>query len=236
LADINTSRKEEFIRTARHVVLGRTVKGVAHEVNNCNAVILSNVEYLIGLLEEEHFSQDIIDSLKAIEQYCDQSGRMIRGILDFSREDVLFHEVNINAVIESVLLIVEKPLEKQGIALIKNFDQSIPEINANFSRLQQVFLNLIMNSRDAMAKGGCLKISTETDGNFIEAVFEDSGTGIPDDKIKHVFESCFTTKINGNGLGLKICREIVKAHSGEIELTNKPENGVKVILKFPVKR
>ncbi len=231
--------REKRIQSGKMTALGKTVRGVAHEVNNLIAVISANGEYLLELVKKEKFSSDVVDSLKAIQEYSTQAGKITQGILDFSREETEPQGVNINKLIETTLSFMEKQLEKENIELITNFSLSIPEIIGNRSQLQQVFLNLILNAINAMPKGGSLTITTRAKREkFIEAIFEDTGWGIRKDKMKKIFSPNFTTKERGegSGLGLPICYEIVNRHFGEIEVKSKKVKGTAISLRFPIKQ
>ena len=231
--------REKLIQSGKMTALGKTVRGVAHEVNNLIAVISANGEYLLGLVKKEKFSPDVVDSLEAIQEYSTRAGKITQGLLNFSREETEPQRANINNLIETTLSFMEKQLEKENIKLITNFALSVPEIIGNRSQLQQVFLNLILNAIDAMPKGGCLTIATGAKGEkFIEVTFEDTGYGIPKDKIKRIFSPNFTTKERGegSGLGLPICYEIVNRHFGEIKVKSRKIKGTAISLRFPIKQ
>jgi len=236
-SDVKT--REDLIQSAKMSTLGRTVVEVTHEVNNSIAVISANVEYLMSLAEKEKFSPDVVDSLRAVWEYSNQAGKITQGLMDFSREEAEPQRVDINKAIETTLTFVERPLQKKNINLIRNLDHSIPEIICNRGQLQQVFLNLILNSRDAMPGGGCLRITTRVKGKrFVEITFEDTGCGIPQDKIRRIFGPNATTnkqRRQGSGLGLAICSEIVKMHFGKIEIKSQIGKGVTSSIKLPVK-
>jgi len=234
--DVKT--REDLIQLAKMSALGRTIVEVTHEVNNSIAVISANVEYLMGLAEKEKFSPDAVDCLRAVWEYSGQAGKITQGLLDFSRGNAEPQRVNINKAIETTLTFVERPLRKKNVNLITSLDHSIPEIICNRGQLQQVFLNLILNARDAMPGGGCLRIATRVKGKrFIEVTFEDTGCGIPDDKTRRRFGPNVTTeqRDRGSGLGLSISSEIVKMYFGKIEIKSQIGKGTTSLIRLPVK-
>jgi len=229
--------REELIQSGKLAALGRTVRGVTHEVNNSIAVIMANVEYLLGLVKKEKFSPDLLDSLNAIQEYSESAGRITQGLLDFSREETETQKVDINKAIGITLAFMEKQLEKENIKIIRNFDSSIPEIICNRSQIQQVFLNIILNAKDAMPEGGSLTIIARVEAKkYVKIIFKDTGCGIPEEQISRIFNPNFTTKVGdrGDGLGLTICHEIVEKYGGKIGVKSTLGKGTTLVIKLPI--
>ena len=229
--------KEEIIQSGKLASLGTAVRGVTHEINNSISIIMANVEYLLEFAKKRKFSQDIVDSLNAIQEYSESAGRITQGLLDFSREETETRKVDINKAIETTLTFMEKQLGKENIKVVRKFDSSIPEIICNRSQIQQGFLNIILNAKDAMPEGGVLTIVTRVEGGeFVKIIFKDTGCGIPDEQVSRIFNPDFTTKVGnrGNGLGLAICHKIIEKYGGKIEVKSTLGKGATLIIKLPI--
>jgi signal transduction histidine kinase len=148
--------------------------------------------------------------------------------------------VDLNGIIAHTLSLVRHELGKKHITLVRELADDLPETKLDENKTQQVVLNICMNSIHAMPGGGQLRVKTRRDlspaGQTLVVIeVEDTGPGIPADKLAKVFDPFFSTKSfgKGHGLGLSIAKQIVELHRGTIELRNRPEGGVKVTMAFP---
>lgn len=116
----------------------------------------------------------------------------------------------------------------------KNIPETIPKVMVNGDQLEQVFINIVLNSGDAMADGGCLEVNVKPDGKFLEVDFKDSGPGIPPDRVERIFEPFYTTKENGTGLGLSVSYSIVRSFGGSIVVSSKPGEGSTFTVRLPI--
>ncbi|MCK9594477.1 MAG: ATP-binding protein [Candidatus Omnitrophica bacterium] len=245
--------QSRFIQAAKMQVVGGLASGVAHEVKNPLAIISQGVEYLTKKVPLD--DENISFALKSMTDAVMRANDIITGLLDFaslSKLDVSPHDLR--TVLGNSLLLVKHQFVKNHIQLNEDIAQGIPPINIDKNRIEQVFLNLFMNSADAMPSGGTLTISMRIEkapamtggaGRRKEDIFkpgekivlvevEDTGIGIPQEIIDKVFDPFFTTKRGkgGTGLGLSIVKNIMEMHRGRIDITNKKEGGIKAMLMF----
>jgi signal transduction histidine kinase len=174
--------------------------------------------------------------------------RIVRDMLDFARMQPSRRiEVEIEPILDAVLDLVEERAATQAVTIAKSIDDSPPRVRADSDQLQQVFLNLTMNALDAMPSGGTLTVrlhaslhaNPERGGAARECVivaFEDTGTGIRDDAMRHVFDPFFTTKETGRGtgLGLAVSYGIIEEHGGWFELHSAPGKGTRIAVCLPL--
>ena len=238
--------RDQLMQSDRFAILGQIAAGVAHEINNPLNGILTYIKLLSRELEKETPSaQKSNRYLSIIERETINMGRIVKNLLDFSRQtepEVL--SLNINEVIEQSLLLLRDQLKIGNIEVKKESKLRIPEIMGDFGQLQQVFVNIILNSIQAMPRGGKIKIKTATEGGqrcFVRASVSDTGCGIPKENFPKLFEPLFTTKGGkeglglGLGLGLPIVQRIVKDHHGSIDVKSTVGKGTTVSIKFPAK-
>lgn len=230
--------QEQLINAEKLASLGRMAAGVAHELNSPLTGIVTFAYLMIKRMPKEN-TQDIED-LKVIIDQAERCSRIVRGLLGFSRKTASEKaRVNINLLVENTLSMVRNQAKFHNIAFDVDLDKSVPEVTADPNQIQQVFLNLLINSADAMEENGTVKIAsrpTEEDGNkFIELEFADTGPGIPEDITGRIFEPFFTTKPagKGTGLGLSVSYGIIKKHGGQIFLKSGTGGGANFIIRLP---
>src|SRR4030066_1539833 len=222
------SASGQLTQCAKLAAVGELAAGVAHELNQPLMVIRGHAQ---ELLEEDSVPENIIKDLRLIEK---QTGRMMR-IIDhlraFARQSTgAFEQVNLNDVIDDSFTLITQQLKNHNIKIIKELDYAIPRIWGDQNKLEQVFLNLMTNSKDAMEDMGHGILTVKTQPVFnktlnenrkitgVQALFSDTGTGIANDIIDKVFDPFFTTKEvgKGTGLGLSISYSILGDHGGSI--------------------
>jgi PAS domain S-box-containing protein len=209
--------------------------GVAHEINNPLSSIMSNVQNLI----EEEKNEDKKVSLKWIEQETRRIARTVRELLNFaSPETRSVESSDINEIIKRVIELIRYSIKREkDITIETSFDMNIPQAIIKEDELQQIMINLITNSIQAIAKSGKIVVSTclQSDDHLVQITVEDNGTGIKKEHLPHIFDPFFTTKPNweGTGLGLSIVYGIVKKYNGTIEVESEAGVGTKVIIKLP---
>jgi two-component system NtrC family sensor kinase len=135
---------------------------------------------------------------------------------------------NVRRALDSALAILRDGFERRGIGLDIRLDDGLPNIEAGQGDLEQLFLNLATNARDAMPTGGALSIHAEIEGDHLSIVVRDTGSGIPREHLARIQEPFFTTKKDGNGLGLSICRSIVWNAGGQMRFQSEPGRGTEV--------
>jgi two-component system NtrC family sensor kinase len=138
-------------------------------------------------------------------------------------------------VIDAALRLASFDASFQRLQITTAFGRDLPQVLADRDQLQQLFLNVLLNARDAMPDGGELKVATSADESYVRISIDDTGSGITPDDLKHVFDPFFTTKPSGRGtgLGLAVCYGIITAHGGKMEITNLDNTGTQVHIAVP---
>lgn len=235
-SDIDSLKRmnEQLMRTDRLAAMGTLAAGVAHEVNNPLAAISS----LIQMMRSNDVSDDDTkEKLDLISTQISRITRVTKDLTDFARSrPAAKTAVDINAVIMSSLRLASFDESFQKLKITTKLDEHLPDIFADGDQLQQVFLNLFLNARDAMPFGGEIIINSTLDGNDVLILISDNGTGIDNDIVKQAFDPFFTTKPagKGTGLGLAVCYGIITAHGGRIEIVSNEGVGTTFIVSLPL--
>ena len=161
------------------------------------------------------------------------SRRIFSGMLSFAR-GVTSAGANIKQAIENSRIILKESFQRRGIKVDVEIDAGLPSIPGSQADLEQLFLNLATNARDAMPTGGVLSMRTEVEGDHIAILIRDTGCGIPTEFMSRIQEPFFTTKKNGNGLGLSICRSIVWNAGGQMDIKSQLGAGTQIRVLLPI--
>jgi two-component system cell cycle sensor histidine kinase/response regulator CckA len=244
-----TERKRmetKLLEADRLTALGVLSAGVAHEINNPLAYVLLNLEYLKRELPKAAGDPARIDGLMLrVQDAChgaDRVASIVRDLRTFARgEETARQPVGLEGVIEAAVNIAYPELRLR--ARLERRYQTVPAVDGNASRLEQVFLNLLLNATQAFADDSdatqnLIRISLHAEEDYVVAEVADNGPGIPADLLGRVFDPFFTTKPVGvgTGLGLPICRGIVQTHGGEITLDSKPGAGAQFTVRLPASK
>jgi signal transduction histidine kinase len=239
-ADIERLRElnEQLIRTEKLAAAGTLAAGVAHEVNNPLASISSLIQMLQARPLNADNATEHAEMLRLISEQIARITRVLRDMMEFARaRPPLRAPLDINEIIEASIRLASFDKNFQKLDLNVALDHSAPRVFADADQLQQVFLNLLLNARDAMPDGGELHVRTHYDALNAEMTIEvaDTGTGIAPEHRAHVFDPFFTTKPagTGTGLGLAVCYGIITAHGGRIELSANNGRGTRVRVMLP---
>ena len=233
LKELEELKKDQnlVVQSEKLASLAKLISNLAHEINNSLMVISGSAE--LSLMNE--LEKGIEKNLKKISEQCNRIKDMIRKLLIFSNPAKgQMNAADINEVIDSALKSAENDVTSKNIQITRNLASSLPQIEINEKQIRDVFINLIQNSTEAMAEGGCLTISTSVEDNHIRIEFKDTGCGIPQEDIKKVFEPFFTTKDKGAGLGLSVCYGIVKVHEGQLRYESISGQGTTATLILPI--
>jgi PAS domain S-box-containing protein len=228
--------EEQMSQTEKLTSLGLLAAGVAHEVNTPLAVISNYIQMLAKQMPDGDPRQSIIE--KIVKQTF-RASEIVNNLLNFSRtgagEAV---DIDVNRVVEETLSLVSHPLKTSQIQVVKHLGETLPAVRGSANKLQQVFLNLFLNARDAMPGGGLLEVRTVAHNGSVEIEVVDTGAGIPREHIHRIFDPFFTTKANGRGtgLGLSVSYGIIKEHSGKIDVRSTPGKGTSFHVEFPAVR
>jgi PAS domain S-box-containing protein len=220
--------------------IGLLAAGVAHEINTPLAVISSYAQMLSKQLKADARLGPVLDK---ITQQSFRAAEIANGLLNFSRTSTTeFRETNLNQVIRDTLSLLEHQFKTAQISVDLDLVDGLPAINGNPGKLQQVFLNLLLNAKEAMPEGGQLRVATLVNGH-VEARVTDSGSGIAPEHLKRIYDPFFTTKTTpkpgdrrGTGLGLSVSYGIIQEHAGKIHVESAVGSGTTFHLEFPLLR
>jgi len=221
--------------------LGKIAAGIAHEIFNPLTSILGIVALMNKQRDQERQPQENSDGnlrlLRLLEAEANRIIRIVQSLTQFyRRKETKMLLVDVNEDVHTALEIASFQMGKEPIRIIKNLSPALPYVVADRDQLQIVFLNMLMNARDAMENGGTLSVTTTHDlKGWVLIHFTDTGCGIPEDVRDRIFEPLFTTKEEGKGtgLGLSICRDIVESHGGNIEIESTPGKGTTFTIGLP---
>ncbi len=233
-------REREEMKTAvESVELTKNLAaGVAHEIKNPINTVGLIVEYIQKNLspdtpEKRYEFYKLSENLK---KELSRINRVVEGFLRLTKPHMYrFRKEDINGVIREAVSVFETECIKQDIRMELDLTSDLPFIDADRDKLMQVFSNLIINSIEAMPRGGTIAISSSMAAdNFITVIVSDSGIGIPEDKVHKVYNPFYTTKKQGFGLGLSLIQEIIQRHQGKISLSSEHGRGTEFMLQLPV--
>jgi signal transduction histidine kinase len=227
----------ELAHLSRITMLGELSGTLAHELNQPLAAILSNAEAALGFLARDATALDKVrEILEDIIEDDIRAGEVIQRLRLLFRNNEMQHQpLNLNEVVQEVLKLVRSDLASRNIAVKTVLSTKLPAVIGDRVLLQQVLLNLILNGCDAMADAEHrrLHIKTQWNGNTVQVSVVDQGRGIAFEDMAHLFEPFFSTKPQGMGLGLPICRTILNAHNGQIWAVNNANCGASFYFTLP---
>jgi two-component system NtrC family sensor kinase len=221
--------------------IGLLAAGVAHEVNTPLAVISSYTQMLAKQLQTDPQKAGLLDK---ITKQTFRASEIVNNLLNFSRTTgTEFAEISLNKVIADTLALLEHQFKVAHVQVETDLHENLPPIQGSAGRLQQVFLNLFLNAKDAMAaNGGVLNIATHN-GEVVSVSVSDTGSGIAQENIHRIYDPFFTTKTapaegqnRGTGLGLSVSYGIIQEHAGHIRVESRPGEGTTFTLDFPMVR
>lgn len=243
----------QLLQMEKMKVVGALASGIAHDVKNPLATILYGITYLSEQMNTT--DENVRTTLNNMKEAIDRANGIINDLLSFSGMPRVDKRVeNLNTVVEKSLSLVHHAIETKHIEVVRRLDQAIPVVKIDRTRIEQVFVNLILNAVEAMSAGGRLELKTyyETlSGRSLEDLqlekgrfkpgqtvvvcdIEDNGQGIPKDCAARIFDPFFTTKqeSGGVGLGLSVSKNIMESHDGGIFVENNPRGGVRARVVF----
>jgi len=241
--------EQHLIQASKMATLGEMATGIAHELNQPLSVIKTASSFLIKKVDRgQEIKEDILKTMaEEIDSHVDRAARIINHLREFGRKsEVKKERVQVNEALDKALDIFRQQLKLREIEVVKEFEENAPLILANANRLEQVFINLLINARDAIEekwesadhksveKKIFLKTSSQNGKLTIEV--KDTGLGIPKPVLDKIFEPFFTTKRvgKGTGLGLSISYGIVQDYEGTIRVETEEDKGSTFIIQFPI--
>ena len=232
-----------LIQSSKMAALGKLAAGIAHEVNNPLAVIKEKAGWIRDLLAEEDLAssknfREFEDAIKKIEYHVDRARKVTHRLLGFARRmEPVQETVDVNRVLDETVGFLENEARFRNIDIRKKLLEDLPVIRSDSSQLQQVFLNILENAIDAVAKDGVITVSTGYSPQLMEIYVSiaDTGPGIPKEMLDRIFDPFFTTKGTGEGtgLGLSVSYSIVEKLGGRITVESEEGKGASFIIHLP---
>jgi PAS domain S-box-containing protein len=225
--------EEQLLQREKLSSIGLLAAGVAHEVNTPLAGISSYAQMLLQQIDGTDPKRRLLEK---IHLQTVRASAIVNNLLNFSRTgDTQFREIDLNQVLDDTLQLLEPQLRSARLEIVRNYGQELPAAFGNASKLQQVFMNLILNARDAMPNGGRISIHTRLVETSLVVDFRDTGIGMAPEIIARIYDPFFTTKEvgQGTGLGLALSYGIVQEHGGRIFVESRPGEGAHFTIKLP---
>ena len=228
--------QNQLIQSEKLSGIGEFVAGVAHELNNP----LTSVMGFAELLQQSDMPEQQRRYLDVIFKSAKRCQKIVSSLLSFARRHAPERKVvSLNEIVESAVEILQYQMRTSNIEVTTQFDPNLPLTEIDPHQMQQVFLNIINNARQAMEgqkRKGRLRVATESNVERVRVIFQDNGPGIPEENLKKIFNPFFTTKEvgKGTGLGLSLCYGIVREHGGTITPSSKEGEGATFVIEIPV--
>ncbi|HYN86854.1 MAG TPA: ATP-binding protein, partial [Pyrinomonadaceae bacterium] len=237
--DIERLRRmsEQMVRAEKLAATGTLAAGVAHEVNNPLASISSLIQILQSRPLTPESEPEAREMLRLVQTQVERITRVLRDMTEFARARTTERApVDVRRVVEAAVRLASFDKSFKRLELVTNFDERAPRVSADSDQLQQVFLNLLLNARDATPEGGRVEVRTRfgDDARSVVVEVSDTGSGIAPETLPRVFDPFYSTKPTGTGLGLAVCYGIVTAHGGRIEAAPRNGRGTVVRVTLPV--
>jgi len=233
MADHRMALEEKLRQQDRLAALGKVVSGVAHEVRNP----LNSIKLTLQLLERRlkkgvAVSNEVPECLEEIDRLDAIVGRL----LAFGRSSMANRRAQeISPIVMQAIRMVQDPARKKNIRIATRFPETDPSADIDGQQIVQVLINLLLNAVEASAEAGTVTVFVETAPPYVNISIADEGERIPDDVRPHIFDAYYTTKPEGNGLGLAVSREITVNHGGRLEFESE-EAGTTFTLLLPIER
>jgi len=227
----NVTERKKVEEAQRLSQLGKLVADMAHEVNNPLMIISGNAQ--LSLMEE--VSQELKSNLNIIFEESKRAKDIIQRLLKFSRPSKgEIKEININNCVEAVVGLIDHQFGLANVRIKRSYCSGLPAISGDEKQLQEVFMNLLNNAREAMPEGGEITITTSRERDLAKIDFKDTGCGMTEEVKSKIFVPFFTTKEKGTGLGISVCYGIIKSHGGELSFESAPGKGTIARVLLPL--
>jgi len=228
----NIKLREELQKTEKLKAVATLAAGMAHEIKNP----LTSIKTFTEFIDKKKDDPEFIEKFKKIVgDEVDRINYIVKQLLEFSKPSELkLQKTNINELLDETLNLLYNDCLKHSIKIEKNYCLS-PMIRIDPTQMKQVFLNLLLNTIDAMPDGGTVIVSTKITNNTLQIIVKDTGKGIDKDDIKHIFDPFFSKKDGGTGLGLSVVHGIIEKHGGKISVGSIVNKGSSFIITLPLK-
>ena len=231
---------EQLAHAARLASAGQLASGVAHEINNPAGIILTTADYLLREAQKESIPDAFQEDLQAIRRQARRISNIVSGLLTFSRHTPLNKQrTDLNSILQQSITLLTPRFREQQVQVEQHLQERASLIFADPDRLEQVFVNLLNNAADALPTGGTVRIESAAchadNRSCLMVSIADTGSGIPEEHLKSIFDPFFSTKTKGQGtgLGLSISYGIVRDHGGQIEVESKVGHGTVFRVHLP---
>jgi signal transduction histidine kinase len=221
----------------RYEELAELAGSLAHEIKNPLSVIHMNIDLLSEDLAEidSPTSRRSIDRVDIVRGQCQRMEALLRDFLRYTRlRDIDLVPGSLNDQVEMVLRAYQAQADADGIDIKRYLDSDLPAVLLHSDSLQAALMNLVKNALEAMQRGGQLMVRTYTKRKSVALDLIDTGSGVDDNTVLHMFEPFYSTKDGGSGLGLPTARKIIEAHGGRISVQSETGRGTKFTLEFPL--
>lgn len=224
-------RAEEILhRQDKLAAVGQLAAGVAHEIRNPLTSMKGYAEFLL----EDEVKEDRREFIEIILDEIHRVNHIVEDFMVLAKpKTVELHEKNILPIIQNVLSLLEFEARKKKVRMYFEANQDIVQIECDEDRLKQVFLNFIKNGIEAMPNGGDITVKVNVTREQVQISIQDTGVGIPEDKLKKIGEPFYTTKKNGNGLGLMVSYKIIESHNGTVYIESEVNKGTTFNIILP---
>ena len=237
----NLKQSQDTLRRAdRLSSLGLLTAGLAHEIRNPLVAIRTFTQLLPERYDDAEFREGFQGlALKEVDRICG----LINDLLSFARPSKPnVAPENVSDVVDNIARILETQAKEKGVAIAREFGENLPKVWIDREQMKQVFMNLILNAIQAMKEGGSIGIATrsvtrngaEPSGEFVQIEIRDTGIGIPEESLQHIFDPFFTSKDEGSGLGLAVSHQIVQEHGGFVTVESAVGKGTAFFVHVPV--
>jgi signal transduction histidine kinase len=230
------SLEQKVLLAERKHAMADLARGVSHDVNNALGVVLPLVQQLRDELDQGGLELAVAAAdLREVERAIQACRRIFGGMLSFARGLARNpSEVSLNHAVDAAVAILRQGLERRGVVLTVDVPVDLPPILGVQAEVEQLLLNLLSNARDATGPGDVVTVRATRAGDMLELVVEDTGCGIPREHLGRLQEPFFTTKPDGHGLGLAICRSIVAGMRGRLQIESTPGAGTRARATLPI--
>jgi signal transduction histidine kinase len=237
----NLKQSQDTLRRAdRLSSLGLLTAGLAHEIRNPLVAIRTFTQLLPERYDDAEFREGFQGlALKEVDRICG----LINDLLSFARPSKPnVAPENVNDVVDNIARILETQAKERSVEIARDFGENLPRVWIDREQMKQVFMNLILNAIQAMKEGGAITISTravtrmgvQPAGEFVQIEVKDTGVGIPEENVQHIFDPFFTSKDEGSGLGLAVSHQIVQEHGGFVTVESTIGKGTSFFVHVPV--
>ena len=216
--------------------IAKLAGGLAHEIKNPLSTIRLNMELLAEDLAESDMPRDrrALAKINVVQRECQRLQNLLDNFLNFAKLRTLRLEpCDLNAEIDRVLEFFRPQANQAGIEIVKYFDPELPSVVIDQEAFRGAMLNLILNAQQAMPDGGQLVVRTRPSANGVSIELIDTGEGMDDETMPHIFEAFYSTKSGGSGLGLPTARKFIEGHGGRINVQSQLGKGTQFTVELP---